>query len=161
MNRWLELKEKINPSKKERAVIAEIRQRGYRFGYLMVTSRKYKKEMMKVYPEYCFLQTGWNDYENNNVLAATFSDNFFVAVFYPSLKRAIISDSSSTKDHTTEIEVIVHELSHVVAIGRYGEDPSLESHGSKFKEIYTKMCIKYRIRYPDGRYFVKKKEKHP
>ena len=61
MNRWLELKEKINPSKKERAVIAEIRQRGYRFGYLMVTSRKYKKEMMKVYPEYCFLQPGWND----------------------------------------------------------------------------------------------------
>ena len=63
----------------------------------MITSRKFKKEMMKVYPEYCFLQTGWNDYEDNNVLAATFLDNHLVAVFYPSLKRAIISESSPPK----------------------------------------------------------------
>lgn len=153
MNRWLELREKINPSKKERAVIAEIQRHGYGFGYFMITSRKFKKEMMKVYPEYCFLQTGWNDYEDNNVLAATFLDNHLVAVFYPSLKRAIISDSSSTKDHTTEIEVMVHELSHVI-LNQHSEDPPLESHGSEFKKIYTEMCIKYKIRYPDGRYFI-------
>ena len=153
MTRWLKIKEKINPSKKERAIISEIRQRGYRFGYFMVTSRKYKKELMKVYPEYCFLQSDWNDYENNSVMAATFSDSHWVAVFYPSLKRAIKSDSSSTKDHTTEIEVMVHELSHVI-LNQHSEDPSLESHGSEFKKIYTQMCIKHRIRYPDGRYFV-------
>ena len=160
MNRWLELREKINPSKKERAVIAEIHRHGYGFGYFMITSRKFKKEMMKVYPEYCFLQTGWNDYEDNNVLAATFLDNHLVAVFYPSLKRAIKSDSSSTKDHTTEIEVMVHELSHVI-LNQHSEDPPLESHGSEFKKIYTEMCVKYKIRYPDGRYFIKKKEKQP
>ena len=154
MTRWFEITEKINPSKKERAVISEIRQRGYKFGYHMVTSRKYKKELMKVYPEYCFLQSDWNDFENNSVMAATFTDSRWVTVFYPSLKRAIKSDSSSTKDHTTEIEVMVHELSHVIVIDRYGEDPSLESHGSEFKKIYTDMCLKYKIRYPDDRYFI-------
>ena len=157
MTRWLKIKEKINPSKKERAIISEIRQHGYHFGYSLASSRKYLRELTKIYPEYCFLQSKWENYRDNRVLAITIPDESpdesLVVVFYPSLRHAIKSNSSATKERITEIEVIVHELSHVI-LYQHSKDLSLKEHGSRFKQVYTKMCLKYKIRYPDDRYFI-------
>lgn len=142
------LREKVKPSPKERVILAELNLYGYSVRYVLKGFHEYK----------AFREYGWENM--SNTIALTNWVNHLVVISW----RAFLKEQKEMK--ATLLEILIHELSHVVMFSDpihspvkckcYSNIPDHfgTGHGLNFSEIYSEYCNRYSIRNPDKRYYL-------
>lgn len=160
MTSYMKLVRKPHPSNKERLITSEIERRGHTLSYVLEPYFEVLPKIMDMFPDKPLV--AW---VGNPPLACT-GDNR-VVMFNDNIKRYMKENAEENMMKITYVEVLVHELSHVICDSRIAKiakrykrnlvklHPVMYgAHGALFRDTYTKMCHKYKIRYPDDRYFI-------
>ena len=164
MTAHLKLVKNPHPSKKERLITSEIERRRHTLSYILEPYQMVLPEVMNMFPD--TPPDAWIDIPP---LAYTGHDR--VVIFDENIRRCMkenaVENNPRKYEKITYVEILVHELSHIVCGNRtrrimkkYKHNPlktnpiMFGSHGALFRDTYTKLCHKYKIRYPDDRYFI-------
>ena len=159
MTAHLKLSQKPHLSRKERLLKMEIERRGHTLWYVSEAYWEILPEIISLFPE--APEKVWI----GEPLAFTGLNK--VVLFDNTIKGYMAENNPRKYEKITYVEILVHELSHIVCGNRtrrimkkYKHNPlktnpiMFGSHGALFRDTYTKLCHKYKIRYPDDRYFI-------
>ncbi len=170
----MQLYTKNNLSQKERLIIKEMKSYGYDFYYvkfnfakLNMGNIKFSLPLDKMSES---LAITIKNYDGNGEIQR------IVIASIPTIKKAIKDTTRLRKKYEIEIngiyvrpkstiiEIMVHELAHIILFEDhiFSFYPSIadipdfnnKMHGMSFSEVYSELCNKYKIKYPDPRYFV-------
>ena len=145
-----ELHDLVPTSRKENEILREIESMGFRVCWI---------------PE-CF--ENHKGVEESDSIAVTMA----ITVSFQAGERYVVLSRSSIKEarrlskkykgrKITITEILIHELTHVLMFHEkyernpYGIPDFLNrSHGMRFSEIYSDLVDKYKVRYPNKKYYV-------
>ena len=163
------LMNKSSTSKKEREIIREIESYGYIFGYALCSTKALSTEIgtdVKTTLAYTVKNTArdvrqvvfvWKGFLKYRRLLRKKKDSGYI--MYDTNNHRITYKCRVL----TIVETLVHELTHVIMLedkilSYTGDVKTYETigvlHGIRFSEVYSELCNKYKIRFPNPTYYL-------